>query len=78
VLWGGTVALAAVATVIAWAAGARLGAALTLGVAVIIAVVLGALIREALTRRPADRPEKPTPAPAARVPTRAKAKPRKR
>jgi hypothetical protein len=77
-LWTGAILLAAVATTIAWAAGARLGAALTLGVAVIIAVGLGSLIREAVSRRPAAPSAAPAPIPSAQTPTRAKAKRRKR
>lgn len=80
VLWVAAVGLAAAATLIAWAAGARLGAALTLGVVVIIAGVMGVLVREVLTRPRTDKPaETPTgPPPTARVPSRSRATPRKR
>lgn len=77
-LWTGAVLLAGVATTIARAAGARLGAALTLGVAIVIAVGLLGLIREVLSRRPAAPPAAPAPVPSAQAPIRRKAKRRKR
>jgi hypothetical protein len=42
-IWAAGIGAAAVATLIAWAAGARLGAALTAGVIVLVAAVAGAL-----------------------------------
>lgn len=72
------VLLAAAATSIAWVAGARLGAALTLGVAIVIAVGLGGLIREILSRRRSSPSPAHAPVPSAQAPTRGKAKRRKR
>lgn len=77
-LWLGTTAVAAVATAIAYASGARLGAALTLGLAVTIALVLGALGREALARRTPPGSAPTQPAPPAKVPSRGRATRRRR
>jgi len=50
-LWAIAVGLAAIATVVAWAAGARLGAALTYGVIVLVVVTCGGLWLEGRPRR---------------------------
>ncbi len=47
IAWGAGVVLALIGTVIAWAMGARLGAALTLGVVILIVVVVAWLIVDA-------------------------------
>lgn len=50
VIWAAGIVIAAVATLIASAAGARLGSALTAGVIALVAVVVGALGLEARHR----------------------------
>lgn len=50
VIWAAGIVVAAVATLIASAAGARLGSALTAGVIALVAVVVGALGLEARHR----------------------------
>ncbi len=47
IAWGAAVGLALIGTLIAWAMGARLGAALTLGVIILIVVVIAWLIVDA-------------------------------
>ncbi len=49
-IWGAGIVVAAVATLIASAAGARLGSALTAGVIALVAIVVGALALEARDR----------------------------
>src|SRR5262249_51543118 len=51
-LWALAVGLAAIATVVAWAAGARLGAALTYGVIVLVVVICGGVWLGGAPRRP--------------------------
>ena len=72
-LWAGALALGAVGTLIARAAGARLGAALTLGVGLLIIGVLGGLLWQERDRRfpdAGDEGAQATPPPAASVPRR--------
>jgi hypothetical protein len=49
-IWGTGIVVAAAATLIASAAGARLGSALTAGVIALVAIVVGALALEARDR----------------------------
>ncbi len=49
-IWGAGIVVAAAATLIASAAGARLGAAFTAGVIALVAIVVGALALEARAR----------------------------
>ena len=56
VAWAVALVLAVSGTLIAWAAGARLGAALTLGAIVLIAVIVTALIVDARAHRGAEIP----------------------
>jgi hypothetical protein len=51
VIWGGALAAGAVGTLIAWAAGARLGSALTLGVGLLMVGVIGGLLWQERDRR---------------------------
>ncbi len=49
-MWGVALVVGVVATTIAWAGGARLGAALTLGVVLMVVVVVAALLVDARGR----------------------------
>ena len=70
-LWAIAVGLAAGATAVAWAAGARLGAALTYGVIVLVAVVNAGLWLEGRPRRKRARDRKQgSPEEARRPPLR--------
>ena len=51
IAWAAAVVLAALGTLIAWAAGARLGAALTLGAIILVAVIVAALLVDARSHR---------------------------
>ena len=75
-MWAAVVVVGAAATVIAWASGARLGAALTLGVVLAIAMVLLTLGVEGRRRGP--RGDDPAPPKKPSVPTSARAKRRRR
>ena len=56
IAWALALVLAAAGTLIAWAAGARLGAALTLGAIVLVVVVVVALLADARAHRDARIP----------------------
>lgn len=56
IAWGAAVVLAVAGTLLTWAAGARLGAALTLGAAVLVAVVVVAMLIDARSHRDAVIP----------------------
>lgn len=56
VAWGVAVVLAVAGTLLTWAAGARLGAALTLGAAVLVAVIVVAMLVDARSHRDAVIP----------------------
>jgi hypothetical protein len=65
-LWAGGLTACVAGTLIAWAAGARLGAALTLGVGLLVLiVVLGVAIPEARALPAAEPQKAPSPPPAA-------------